>query len=270
MRTQEAVSRYLEALAHTRRKSTVNRANQILKNFVIEFRNKPLESFSSSDISGYISRLPHCARTRANHHVRVIALLRFHGNTLKVPAPRYVEKEPETYEERDLKAFFSACDIWQTALFRVLLSTGLRMQEVKYLEWKDIRNGSVLIREKPEWGFIPKTCEERRIPIAQSALTVLNQMPRRPGTLVFPTKKGKPDKHLLRTCKRVAQRAGLDAAAWCLHGFRRTFCTTILRDGVDVRTTMKLMGHASMESTLRYWRPLEAEQLRSRLGKLFT
>jgi site-specific recombinase XerD len=48
-----------------------------------------------------------------------------------------------------------------------------------------------------------------------------------------------------------------------------TFCTTCLRAGLDVRTVVQLMGHKDIESTLRYWRPVEMEQLRGKMGAIF-
>jgi len=32
---------------------------------------------------------------------------------------------------------------------------------------------------------------------------------------------------------------------------------------------MQLMGHKDIESTLRYWRPVEMEQLRGKMGAIF-
>ena len=74
---------------------------------------------------------------------------------------------------------------------------------------------------------------------------------------------------LLESISSAARRAGLDETKWSLHGFRRTFYTSCLRGGLDVRTVMLLMGHKDIESTLRYWRPVEMEQLRSRMGQIF-
>ena len=101
------------------------------------------------------------------------------------------------------------------------------------------------------------------VPVAQQLLLAFG------GYLIFPTASGLPDRHLLRHCKRMANRAGLDEKKWSLHGFRRTFCSTCLRAGLDVRTVMQLMGHKDIESTLRYWRPVEMEQLRGKMGAIF-
>ena len=67
--------------------------------------------------------------------------------------------------------------------------------------------------------------------------------------LLLATSRGKPNGKLLRTLNRLAKNAGLncercepckekarECSEWTLHEFRRTYCTTILRAGVDLRT----------------------------------
>jgi integrase len=264
-----AVESYLATLRTTRRPTTVSRASQILRGFVSSFPDRRLNELQSSDVMSYVKALPHSNRTKANHHIRIVAMLRHHGITIKAECPRFVEPIPQTYNAGDLARFFAACEIRQLTYFKTLLMCGLRMQESKYLEWSDVSNGMLHVRAKPRYGFLPKTWEERRIPVAPVLMSLLHQMPRRPGTMIFPTASGLPDRHLLRHCKRIANRAGLDATKWSLHGFRRTFCTTCLRAGLDVRTVMQLMGHKDIESTLRYWRPVEMEQLRGKMGAIF-
>jgi site-specific recombinase XerD len=44
-----------------------------------------------------------------------------------------------------------------------------------------------------------------------------------------------------------------------LHKFRSTYCTQLLRKGVDVRTVQVLMGHEDLETTIKYLRAIEAE-----------
>jgi integrase len=265
----EAIDRYIENVRATKRPRTLESAQQILREFNSVFYNRLLADLQPADLTDYISALPHSNRTKANRHLRITAFLRFHGVTLKTTRPKFVLPIPQTYSAGDLAVFFAACEIRQLTYFKTLLMCGLRMQESKYLEWSDVSSGMLHVRAKPRYGFLPKTWEERRIPVAPVLISLLHQMPRRPGTLIFPTASGLPDRHLLRHCKRIANRAGLDETKWSLHGFRRTFCTTCLRAGLDVRTVMQLMGHKDIESTLRYWRPVEMEQLRGKMGAIF-
>jgi integrase len=91
----------------------------------------------------------------------------------------------------------------------------------------------------------------------------------------------KPDGHLLRRLKRLVNKAGLNCGScegckrkpaacerWFLHKFRATYITTLLRNGVDLRTTMALSGHSDLESVMRYLRPAEGSAVQKRVNAI--
>ena len=51
-----------------------------------------------------------------------------------------------------------------------------------------------------------------------------------------------------------------------LHTLRHTFATMLVREGVDVRTLQRLLGHASIETTALYLH-VDAEDLRGAIGR---
>jgi integrase len=100
---------------------------------------------------------------------------------------------------------------------------------------------------------------------------------------VFGRKVGKedvPDGHLLRRQKNLAQVAGLscgnceaceesgECERWFLHKFRATYITTLLRNGMELRTVMKLSGHSSIESVMRYLRPAGDKEVQSKVNTI--
>jgi integrase len=273
MLLKTAIDDYLETVLATKRPRTYESANLILCRLKQKFGDREFAKFTGIDLTRYLSELPYSNRTKANIHIRVGAMLRHHDvemRKFKSPRPRFTVRMPEIYDERDLNRFFAATrdDIHAYVYFKTLLMTGLRDMESMWMEWTDLKNGMFHVRAKPP-RFLPKTHEERQIPVPKNLATLLNQMPLRSGTLIFPTKSGLPNYHGLRTCKRIAARAGLDPTKWSLHGFRRTFCTSCLRAGLDVRTVMLLMGHKDIDSTLRYWRAIEMEQLHGKMSSIF-
>jgi integrase len=62
--------------------------------------------------------------------------------------------------------------------------------------------------------------------------------------LVFPTAGGNVNNKLLRTCKRLAAKAGLDPERFWLHKFRAHHATHCLRSGMDVETLKRHLGHS--------------------------
>jgi integrase len=69
--------------------------------------------------------------------------------------------------------------------------------------------------------------------------------------LVFPSKYGLVDEHLIRIVKRVASRAGVKGRV-DNHKFRSTAITIWLRDGRTVPEVMSYVGHVSPKTILRY------------------
>ena len=49
---------------------------------------------------------------------------------------------------------------------------------------------------------------------------------------------------------------------------RATYITTLLRSGMDLRTVMRLSGHADMDSVMRYLRPAGTEEVQDRVNAI--
>jgi integrase len=170
-------------------------------------------------------------------------------------------------------------------LFRTLLQTGIREQEVAPLEWSDINpeTKTLKLQSKPRLGSTLKDYEERELPVNDDLLTRLEAYKKERaghGTLIF-SKTGKPHTHLLRVLKQQVRQAGLNCGKcagclgedhWCdewfLHKFRATYLTKLLRAGVDLRTVQAMAGHSSLASTMRYLRPAEGVLIQDRINSI--
>ncbi|MBB6144741.1 integrase [Silvibacterium bohemicum] len=233
-------------------------------------------------------------RTVSNRHGHLRSFLRFlklDADAVKEIAgskPRFEKTLPEVFEPDELSTFFGSLDEeYDQLLFDVLLTCGLREQEVMHLEWTDLNKvrGTLKVQSKPRWGFKVKDAEERELPVNADLMTRLfsyreNDLEAR---LVFGSKGGKvdvPDGHLLRRLKVLARDAGLNCGSckgcvarrecehWFLHKFRATFITTLLRNGLDLRTVMSLSGHTDLESVMRYLRPAEGKHVQDRINAI--
>jgi integrase len=260
------VDRYLNGLSVLRKSSTENRSRQILFEYMPYATNPPKDG-----VIAYLAdckRRGNCNRTLSNKLVRIkafYATLDIKIPRKDVPRPSYIERVPEIYMPDDLVRFFNACDAQQKLFFKTLLMSGMRMQEIRYLEWSDLEDGFICVRAKSHWDWVPKTSDERRIPVPKTLVCALRAT-KGSCSLIFPTAKGQPCFHALRTCKRIAARAGLDPAKWSLHGFRRTYLTKIVNGGqLGMPTAMAIGGHKSMKAALRYQRPLEGDILQQKI-----
>ncbi len=229
------------------------------------------------------------ARTVSNRHSSVKAFLRsIDYDTKHIPKPpKYDKTLLEIYTDKELKDLFRTVKSRrENLLYRLLLQTGMREQEAMYLEWSDIdskRKICKLQSKQKQWDFRLKDFEEREIPLHDDLFVRMMDYKKKhagKGTLIF-GKHGKPDGHMLRTLKQQVVAVGLNCGEcdgcqkktrecekWFLHKFRATFCTKLLRSGLDIRTIQSMMGHADLASTMRYLRPAENEQTQARINSM--
>jgi integrase len=61
----------------------------------------------------------------------------------------------------------------------------------------------------------------------------------------------------------------MDDSRFWLHKFRATAVTNWRRGGIDLRTVQMLLGHRSLESTLRYWEPMAGSDLHEKMKAVY-
>lgn len=139
-----------------------------------------------------------------------------------------IPSERGTYGGEIKRAFLFAC--W----------TGLRISDLRTLEWKNIDGDKIRI-------VMRKTRQVLEIPIHQMAMV---QLEANEDRLVFPIV-GRAKGNLLPYLERWAKAAGVDKhLGW--HTARRTFATLAVEAGVDQYVLSKLMGHTTMTHTAVY------------------
>jgi integrase len=193
-----------------------------------------------------------------------------------LPPPRYEEKEVTIYTPEEIETFFSLTTGNLRMAVSLMLKCGMRRQEAAHACFNDINwaEKTILIREKPEYGFQTKTRKQRIVPIPDDLIEELRQWekdhPRQ--MLIIQTAKRKPDLRMIRHLKRFAFLHGLrcgrcshcrsgnpNCEAWELHKFRRTYITGICRK-VDLRTAQEYAGHTRITSTERYLKAASAAE----------
>jgi integrase len=252
------------------------------KTYVDEIRREDLFDFHAA-----LRKRGSADRTVANYHMRTASFLRFAGVDPKIipPVPRYDETLPTIYTRDQIASILGAAGPYMHLAIGLALKCGLREQEIVYLEWSDIHRQDKVLRvsSKPAYGFRVKDSEERDIPLPDDLLAELKQWHENhpKATPLLATKGGAPNQKLLRTLKRLAKNEKLNCSRcegcqgnlgecqeWTLHKFRRTYCTTLLRSGLDLRTVQSYMGHADLASTMRYLRPASSEEAQARINAI--
>jgi integrase len=200
------------------------------------------------------------------------------------PPPRFEEKEVTIYTPEEIDTFLSIATGNLRMAVSLMLKCGMRRQEAAHAYFNDINDSerTILIREKPEFGFQTKTRKQRVVPVPDDLFEELREWKKQhPGQmLIIQTAKGKPDVRMIRHLKRFAYLYGLrcgrcghcrsghpDCGEWELHKFRRTYITAICRS-VDLRTAQEYAGHTRLSSTQRYLKPGSAAEGQKRVSQI--
>ena len=226
-------------------------------------------------------------RTVANKHQRLTSWLRFAGidKTILPPVPKYEETLPTIYTSDEISTILAEAGPYMKMAILLALKCGLRDQELMHLEFSDINftEKTLRVQGKPRWNFRVKTHEQRFVPIPDDVLDELKAWKEQHGgkSLILGTKNGNPNTKLLFALKTLARRAKLNCGrcegckskrreceAYTLHKFRRSYITTLLRNGIDLRTVQAYAGHKDIASTMRYLRPASAKEAQGKLNSV--
>jgi len=276
-----AIDQYLAEIKDGRKKKTYQAYDIALRYFFECIGNKPIREISRNDMLKFHAFLrdhkEHSPRSCWNKFSNVMSFLKHHEVKPKVKPhdwPKFVEEEPEVYEQETLDKFFAACDKDELLLFEFFLKTGMREQEVMYATERcvDFENRTISVRHNAKFGWTPKMYKERTIPVPKALTEKLKRMlmERAKGGLLFPTKSGLPKFNFLDMAKAIARRAEIPESEVWLHKFRATFCTRALWSGIDLRTVQDWMGHDDLSSTLRYLKPDRGKAMREKVEAIWT
>jgi integrase/recombinase XerD len=199
---------------------------------------------------------------RVNQYLRAVQGLKPGEGVVTVKDAKFVELEPEIYDEADLERFFANCNAFQFAVFQTLLMSGLRKQELENLTWDDVNFTVGTITVSASAGFTPKDWEQRTIEVPTKLLNILQTLTKN-GKYVFATRSGNRYTHMWDDCRTIAEAAGVKNAH--PHKFRAHYATTLLHSGLDLKTVQKLLGHKNLESTMRYLAKAKSHEVRAKV-----
>jgi integrase len=133
----------------------------------------------------------------------------------------------------------------------IAMNTGLRFGELTRLRWIDIS-----LTDAPmltvQAGYA-KTGETRHIPlnkIVRITLQTWKVQQANTSGLVFVTKTGQRVKNLRKVWIGVLVTANIKNFKW--HDLRHHFASKLVTAGADLNTVRELLGHGSLDMTLRY------------------
>ena len=215
--TRADANQFMKVHARSRSPATVNRSLAVLKHM-----------FTFALQQGFIETHP---------------LVRF----ALLPEPQKALRVLALEEERRLVDCVVRYDPGVGAYVAVLGETGIRKSEGLRLQWSDVDFGNRLLSVGET-----KNGKARYIPLTDYAIEWLGGSVRMIGNpRVFLQPNGKPWRDPRGPFKSGARDADLE---WVkgFHDLRHFRATQWVKHGVDLRTVKELLGHSSIETTMRY------------------
>lgn len=146
-----------------------------------------------------------------------------------------------------------------TPMCLLSLNTGIRQGELFLLEWADIHLNatSPTIELRAE---TTKASTARSLALNKDALQALNdwreQTSHSASSLIFPNSNGEVfqdvKSHWRGLMKRWKEKFNTEPANFRWHDMRHDFASQLVMSGVNINTVRELMGHTTLEMTLRY------------------
>jgi integrase/recombinase XerD len=162
---------------------------------------------------------------------------------------------PRPMAEAEVVAFFRVIDALEDrTMFVFMLRCGLRVSAVSGVRWSAINLAQGTLRVDNSKGQV-----DRVVYLAPDVATALRQWQRLQTTAasyVFPSrlarKGGLPlgARHIRNRMTRYLKLAGI-TKAYSPHSLRPTFATQLLNAGASLEVRKELMGHRSLQRTLR-------------------
>ncbi len=233
-------------------------------------------SYQLSRSFGYLSfqhlipvfRYPHKVILDVIQRMRSASILR-HCIILATPLKLFRLKAKDSTGRLDIEAqehrFYAA--------YFLTLSLGLRLGEVRGLQWADISASTLHVqrtlsvdRAVPKFGP-PKTKKgDRLLPIPSDTLSILNSHKQAQEStrvkagkgwqdydLIFTTGRGTPPSRirLVEPFEKLSSRAEISRIRF--HDLRHTAASLWIASGMDVATVSARLGHADINTTLRIY-----------------
>jgi len=252
----DATAEYLRYVEHDRgrKPSTLQGYRSAIHAHLLPaFGTMAIEHVTTEAIERWVAQFPGSARTRNKLLIQLHGILRRarRGYGLPANAAAEVEKFPQR-GSGDIQVFSSE-EVWalvraaaseqDAAIFLTAAFTGLRMGELLALHWRDVDFAGQTLRVRASYynGHLstPKSGKVRAVPLAPDV------------DLVFV---GEAGGYLDGSALRRRYKAALHVASLRplrFHDLRHTFGTRMIASA-DIRRVQEWMGHADIQTTMRY------------------
>jgi integrase len=269
----EAAEEWLRYVEHdrSRKPSTIAGYRALLRSQLLPtFGEKPIESIATAEIEAWIGGVDRSAATRTKALVLMHGIFKRAKKVYGLPVNPVAEVEkPPTAQSGDIDVFSveeimalvrAATSEQDAAIYLTAAFTGLRRGELLALHWRDVDFEGQVIRVRGSYAdgalTTPKSGKVRSVPMAPDVAEALAKLGQRESwtgddDLVFVGQAGShlDGRALRRRYDAALKRASLRKLRF--HDLRHTFGTRMIAKA-DIRRVQEWMGHADIQTTMKY------------------
>jgi integrase len=256
--TFEAVAEEWLKRDQTSNKSVAEVRRVIERDILPVWRGRPLADIKRRDALDLIDAIADRGATIMAHrtHAHLHRLFRWavgrgiiEANPMaNLPKPGAPVRRDRVLSDAELAAVWQAASAttWPFGpIFRLLILTGARRDEVGALRWSEIDGDTIRLT-----GERTKNDEPHDVPLSAEAAEIIANLPRMAGSdFVFSTTGRTPVSGWSRAKtlldRAAAETAGTPIAPWRIHDLRRTVATGLQRLGTGLQTIEAVLGHVS-------------------------
>ena len=259
------VKEYLEYSKANKR--SYERDVTIMKSLSKQFRGHRLSKITPFMVEKYkMAREPEVAKSTIN---RELACLGHMFNTairwskaLRNPLSEVKRYKVHTQKERilsleEVNRLLTCSNGHTKDIILLALNTGMRLREILGLKWEDVNlyQGHIKIKHS-------KNGKLRVVPVNLQVKETLSKIERFENPYVFfDSRTGKPYNHIRTSFARALKKAGI--SGFRFHDLRHTAATYMVLGGADLATVKEVLGHSSIEMTMRYSHPTPESKVKS-------
>lgn len=171
--------------------------------------------------------------------------------------PKGVKRKREVFSQKEIADFLdeidihSPCGLRDRTLFELIYSSGLRVSEAAGIKIGDINFETRLIKIRGKWD------RDRIIPISKVAVKFLKMYlagrKERKEDYVFKGRHGAlKGGSITERFGHLISQMGRKKKGLVTHSIRHSVATHLLENGAGVRYVQELLGHETIETTVRY------------------
>ncbi len=244
-----------------------------LRQFAASYGRRPVKMMGEADIVRWLGTTSDLRRSSRRTKLSIVKgfcrwlVRRGHirtDPTAEVKSPRQPRTVPKVFEGDAVSVLLDGCpDARARLIVLLMVQMGLRCAEVAALELGDIDGRLAIVHGKGE--------HQRTVPVpmeVRSALTVyLAERGRCAGPLIESYRdkgRGLAPRSVSHLVRGLCERAGIKRAAYdgiSAHGLRRTCGSDLADRDVPMPDIAAAFGHASIETTQRYYTRHRATRL---------